>query len=236
MLIDTGAVPSAINRRVAKRLGLSGSAEQISEVNRSVTVERVRVPRVQIGPVSVGDIGMVAVDLATVENALGTRIDAIIGLDVLARRNFTLDYGRKTVNFGSRMEGECVIGMDTRQEAGGTYVLVEVESGGQKLRLLLDTGSKDVTLFEREAAKKFAPARGRGAEVTVTAGGRNSSQEVEVESMRLGSIVRKKQNAYAIRISEDADRGFDGLLGPVAVGVRVIGFDFEKQRVSLVMR
>ena len=38
MLIDTGAVPSAINIRVVKRLGLLGSVQELSLMNRSIKV------------------------------------------------------------------------------------------------------------------------------------------------------------------------------------------------------
>ena len=100
MLIDTGAVPSVINARVAKRIGLSGSASELSLMNRSIAVERVHVPEVGLGPLSATVLDMVSVDLEKLEQALATRIDAVIGLDFLAQRNFSLDYQHKRLIIG----------------------------------------------------------------------------------------------------------------------------------------
>src|SRR4029077_10585792 len=68
MLIDTGAVPSEINIRVARQLGLSGSLQKLSLMNRAVGVERLRVPGVRVGPVAVEALEMVAMDLGRIEH------------------------------------------------------------------------------------------------------------------------------------------------------------------------
>src|SRR4029077_11269448 len=52
MLIDTVALPRAINIRVARQLELSGSLQKLSLMNRAVGVERLRVPGVRVGPVA----------------------------------------------------------------------------------------------------------------------------------------------------------------------------------------
>ena len=41
LLIDTGTVPSAIHRRVARKLGLSGLPAELSLINRSIAVDMV---------------------------------------------------------------------------------------------------------------------------------------------------------------------------------------------------
>jgi hypothetical protein len=64
MMIDTGAVPSVINSKFVKRLGLAGSFEKLSTFNRSVDAQRLRVPEVRIGVVSAEVLDMLAVDLA----------------------------------------------------------------------------------------------------------------------------------------------------------------------------
>ena len=131
MLIDTGAVPSVVNSRVAKRIGLSGSTSELSVMNRSIVAERVRVPEVQLGPLSVPALDMVSVDLEKLEQALGTRIDAVIGLDFLAQQNFSLDYRRKKLIVGGRAVSDEAITFETEHEASGTYILIPMECGGQ---------------------------------------------------------------------------------------------------------
>ena len=104
LLIDTGAVPSVISTRLAQQLALSGSSSELSVMNRSIGVERVRVPEVRLGPLSVPALDMMSVHLEAIEQALGTRIDAVIGLDFLAQQNFSLDYRRKKLIVGDNID------------------------------------------------------------------------------------------------------------------------------------
>jgi hypothetical protein len=153
IMIDTGAVPSAINSKFVKRLGLAGSFQKLSVMNRSVDAQRLRVPGVRIGPVSVEALDVMAVDLGLIEQRLDTRIDAVIGLDFLGKRNFHLDYRRKKLVFDSHVDDTSAISFEMRHEAGGMYILIPLESGGQRLQILLDTGSKDLTLFDRRVTQ-----------------------------------------------------------------------------------
>ena len=232
MLIDTGAVPSAINTRVSKRLGLSGSVRPLSVMNRAVGVERVRVPTVRLGAVAVEALDMVAMDLERMEQELGTRIDAVIGLDLLARQNFSLDYLHKKLDFGKSATVVGTIAFETRHEAGGTYILIPLESSGEKLEILLDTGTKDLMLFERRLGARLRELPVRDHYIYVNAGGKDRLAEVELQSVKLGPFLRRKQKASIWSTPEEYLRSFDGLLGPVAVGATVVGFDFDRHVVS----
>jgi hypothetical protein len=106
-----------------KQLGLAGSFEKMSAMNRSVDAQRLRVPEVRIGPVSVEALDMLAVDLAGIEQRLDTRLDAIIGLDFLASRNFRLDYRHKKLVFNNRSDvgRASAIAFEIRHEAGSLH-------------------------------------------------------------------------------------------------------------------
>ena len=218
MLIDTGAVPSAINIRVVKRLGLLGSVQELSLMNRSIKVERVCVPGVQLGAVAVEALDMVAMDLGRIEQALDTRIDAVIGLDLLARRNFSLDYHRKKLVFDTDTDAAGAIVFQMKNEAGGTYILIPLESGGEKLQMLLDTGTKDLMLFQRRLPGSLKQLHIHGRDFNLNAGGKDTLAEVELQSVNVGPISRHKQKAYIWTTPGDNLRNFDGLLGPTALG------------------
>src|SRR5215831_10320299 len=102
IMIDTGAVPSAVNSKFVKQLGLIGSLQKLSAMNRSVDAQRLRVPDVRIGPISAEALDMMAVDLERIEQRLDTHIDAVIGLDFLAERNFRIDYRHKELAFDNK--------------------------------------------------------------------------------------------------------------------------------------
>ncbi len=210
MLIDTGAVPSAISIRVAKRLGLLGSVQELSLMNRSIAVERVRVPEVQLGVVAVAALDMVAMDLGRIEQALGARIDAVVGLDLLGMQNFSLDYRRKKIVFGTTTDAARAIAFETKHEAGGTYILIPLESGGEKLQMLLDTGTKDLMLFQRRLSGSLKQLRIHREDFNLNAGGKDSLAEVELESVTVGPLSRERKKAYVWTTPERNLRNFDG--------------------------
>jgi predicted aspartyl protease len=236
MLIDTGAVPSAISTRVAKRLRLLGSVQELSLMNRSIEVERVRVPGVQLGPVAVEALDMAAMDLGRIELALDMRIDAVIGLDLLARRNFTLDYHRKKLVFVSGTNAAGAIAFQMLHEAGGTYILIPLSSGGEELQVLLDTGTKDLMLFQRRLAGSLKQLHIQVQTFNLNVGGKDAVAEVEIPSVNVGPMSRHKQKAYVWTTPERNLRNFDGLLGPTALGATAVAFDFDRHVVSFETR
>lgn len=232
MLIDTGAVPSAINIKLARQLGLSGPPSGLSVMNRSISTERVHVPDVRLGPVAVESLEMAAMDLGRIEQALGTRINAVIGLDLLAKQNFSIDYRRKSVNFGKRATVIGAIAFETKQEGGGRYILIPLESGGERIEVLLDTGTKDLMLFEPRLRGGLRHLPSRAQDSNLNAGGQDHLTEVELQSVNVGRLYRTKQKAYVWATPEGQLRSFDGLLGPAAFGVAVVGFDFDRHVIS----
>jgi predicted aspartyl protease len=236
MLIDTGAVPSAIGTRVAKRLGLSGPVQKLSVMNRSIAVERVHVPDVQLGVVLVVTLDMVAMDLGRIEQALGTRIDAVVGLDFLGMQNFSIDYRRKNLVFGTTTDAAGAIAFQIKHEAGGTYILIPLESDGEKLQMLLDTGTKDLMLFRRRLRGSLEKLSVRGLDFNLNAGGNDRIGEAEMKLVTVGSISRQKQKAYVWNTPEGDLRSFDGLLGPRALGATIVEFDFDRHLVSFEAR
>jgi predicted aspartyl protease len=233
MLIDTGAVPSAINIRKARHLGLSGPVREISVMNRAMQVERVRVANVQVGTISVAALDMVAMDLAGIEQALGTRIDAVIDLDVLSRQSFSLNYRRRELVFSSHAVSSGSIPFETREEAGGTYVVLFLESNGERLQMLLDTGTKDIMLFKRRLRGNLRHLRVQDKDSTLNAGGRDNLAVVEVSSVNLGPFSWKKRKAYVWDTLPDQLRDFDGMVGPAALNAQVVAFDFDRHVISL---
>ena len=98
-IIDTGAVPSIVDARVARKLGLEGVADSVSVFSREVPVEEVVVPSVRVGPVKANSVRALVHDLGFLERRLGVRIDAMIGLDLLGGQDFSIDYSKRRIAF-----------------------------------------------------------------------------------------------------------------------------------------
>ena len=98
-IIDTGAVPSVVDARVARKLGLKGTLDAVSVFSKDVRTEEVVVPSIELGPVHAESVRCLAQDLGFIEKGLGLRIDAIVGLDVLGGHDFSIDYESKRIRF-----------------------------------------------------------------------------------------------------------------------------------------
>src|SRR5690349_17614092 len=77
-LIDTGALPSVLDQRIAQKLHLGGDAEKLSVFSKKVDTERAIAPKVQVGPQRAEVLPVMIRDLSFVGDALGTRVDAMI--------------------------------------------------------------------------------------------------------------------------------------------------------------
>jgi predicted aspartyl protease len=142
-LLDTGAVPSVLDRRIAQKLHLTGSVERLSVFTQNLDTERVIAPDVQLGPQHVKALPVVVRDLSFAEKALGTRVDAMIGFDFLGQGPFTIDYQFKRIAFGPIDSSLVAI----PYQAGPGYAVVEMKIQQQKLFLLVDTGASNLVLF-----------------------------------------------------------------------------------------
>jgi hypothetical protein len=115
----------------------------------------VRVPNVQVGPVVVAAIDMVATDLGTIEQALHTHLDAVVGLDLLGGQNFTIDYRSKKLLFGVGVHYGDSVTFKIKHSAGGTYLLVPMESGNEKFEMLLIRELKTSRCFRSDSKADF---------------------------------------------------------------------------------
>lgn len=228
-LIDTGAVPSVIDRRIAAKLRLTGTHEKLPAFNREAEAEWVVLPRVQLGAIRTGPLPVLVSDLSFLEKGLATRIDAMVGLDVLRLSNFTLDYTSRRMRFGPAES----LASSAPFEAGLPYVLVQANVQGCKLRLVLDTGAKDLVLFEARVLGRLPTSRILGAKVSFSmAGGEVPLRRVELSSLRLGDADLGNSIAFLMQGSVRSLVEFDGLLGPTSLGIHRIRFDFQRNVVT----
>ena len=96
-LVDTGAVPSVLSEKVASRIGVTGATGAFALLHNNIQAQYVTVDDLHFGSIRANGVAMVVVDLARFERLLGTRIDAIIGLDILGRQNFGIDYKHRKI-------------------------------------------------------------------------------------------------------------------------------------------
>jgi predicted aspartyl protease len=227
ILVDTGAVPSVVNERLARKLKLSGPREVISVVNQNRSLQRVSLVGLHIGLLEYATVSAVVLDLATIESRLGLRLDAIVGLDVLGGRNFTIDYKQRQLLIGEALSTGERIPFELKTEARAPYVVVSMEMNSQRVRLLLDTGADDLKLYAARVPALTLTVQKSGTRKDVSAAGEYDVNQIRLSNARLGGIERANLQAVIVGSPDSALREFDGLLGPTFLGITRLAFDFR---------
>jgi predicted aspartyl protease len=223
-VIDTGAYPSIIDRDLAKKLHVSGHAEELDAVDRTLTRPAVVVPWVDVGPIHVTAVRTLVDDLSAASERFGVRIDALIGLDVLSHSSFRIDYGTKQIFFGA----VDPLPSSVPFEMADSMICVDLRAGGRPLRLLVDTGAEKVLLLGPRVSWLSAASR-RTHEFT-NLGGNFKLREISLEGLRLGDTSVAGQPIFVSDAPNMPAYRFDGFLSTAQF--RQIAFDFERQRFS----
>lgn len=227
-LVDTGAIPSVIDQRVARKLRLGSHTEELSVSGRIVEAESVVLPEIHVGPVRAESVRALVCDLAFIEAGLGVRIDGMVGLDVLGKANFSIDFESRKLCFG----GPRIRGPRVAFEAGLPYVVVAVQEQGRAIRLLVDTGTNHLILFERKEGPRLQKLRTLGTRSLSNISGPITLQQVELADPQLGNLPLPERLALVVDTPAGAARNFDGLLGVKALGAKRVAFDFDRRELS----
>jgi len=225
-LIDTGANPTAVDQKIAKKLGLKGQSKKLELLDRNVLVEGAELPTLQLGPIRAESLPGVVQDLSPVEQNIGVRIDAIVGLGILSAESFMIDYETKKIIFGDINPLPFAVPFHTPPPT----LTVQLRFGDQAVPLLLDTGAKDLLLFEcnlpgqvRELAtlsvKQSSSSKGTAFDV----------REAWLSDVHLGTVELRAMTALVVPEKQTCGWSFAGVLGMSALGFRQIGFDFEQK-------
>jgi hypothetical protein len=226
-IIDTGACPSMIDQRIVTALGLGERDGKVALVNQSVQTKLATLPFVGVGPARVEDVPVLVQDLSSLEKALGRRIDAVVGLDVLGKNSFSIDYRTKRLRFGPVQRTRSTVSFET----GSPFVVVEARLHDQPVRLLVDTGASALMLFQSRLKNPISPPAGRVARAT-NVGGDFQRQAVMIPDTRLGKEDLGPQTGFVVADQRDDGRDFDGLLSVRGLHLEEIAFDFESHEIS----
>ena len=226
-VVDTGTAPSILNARLARRMGLEVSGGTLVAAGRAVKSGHAVVPELNLGPIHVTNLPMNVMDLSQLENSLGTEIAALVGMDVLSRASFRLDYEKKELEFGDIADE----GIEVEYDGASRLALAEVSLQGRSVRLIVDTGSDLVVVYGKsweafEAAKLVSETQ-EGTSVAEQV----PAREIARPEMQLGGKQFRGMRTYYV--PSGAAVGYDGFFGVRALKLRGISFSRAKQRMYL---
>jgi predicted aspartyl protease len=217
-IVDTGTTRSAIDRKVALRLGLRLRAGEVMNFNRHIPIQWTDLPEIRVGPIRAEGVRVMVVRLAEYSE-FGGNLDGIIGLDLLTRsKKFNIDYERKILSF---QLGEVENG--DRPLPGCLKIPVVVQ--GLTMHLAVDTGFQGILLYKDRLRKQLPKLRIEGKSLNVAIG-RSQATQVRLPGVRFEGTEVVTTVILIDGPGEDAMPGVDGYLGPSSLHVKRLEFDF----------
>jgi Aspartyl protease len=221
-LIDTGSIPSVVDGRIGRKLHLQSESSTLVAFGRRVPIQSAMLEGFRIGPLQSAAVPAGVSDLSYLQ---GVRSDAIVGLDVLSRTNFSIDYHPRVLKFTPQSRDDAVAPL----EVVWPFVTVRMIIAGEQVRLLVDTGSSDLVLFKTRMPAALSGAPWRGDKTVRYASGVARLLRLELRQVDLGSQTWDKLPAWALdREPQGYPPSIDGVLGVLALGCQSVRFDFDK--------
>jgi predicted aspartyl protease len=227
-VVDTGTAPSIINTKSIRELGLVTSASTMIAMGKTIPTQTAILPEVDLGPIRAANLSVQVQDLSRLERDLGVPVAGIVGLDLLSKSSFRLDYQKKELEFGEVSDEGIAVSLN--EPTGTAVALVTLE--GIPARLLVDTGSDRVAVLGGNfgAAKRLAlrATAQRGSSIA------DPSMQVQVffaPELVFGGKHFSVEKAYFI--PSGSYPTFDGIMGVRALGFRAIAYDQARAAIYL---
>jgi len=226
LLIDTGTTDTFVDRKLAKRAGLRELPDlriRSAAFGRDLKVKRVVVRDLQLGS-RVISRSCLAADLPL------NNIDVVIGLDILGRSSFTIDYENSKLVF----EDQPVAGpkVPFRNEEG--LLIVPVSMSGETIRLAIDTGAHLTAVYA--GAVKSLDKRALDEKLVKVAhsAGTASGRQITLPTVQLGATELDRLPIVLLQAKKPGS--VDGFLGTASLGLARLHLDFGNQVLSLVQK
>jgi len=222
-LLDTGTSITAIDRRVAKHLGVLGKPAKVLNFDKTVSVGLGEVPEITYGSEQAFNVPVLIEDLRYLYVGRAP-VDGIIGLDLLCRKSFLVDYARKQVVFGATASS----GMRAAPlRVEGNVLRVGAELDGTPVWMIADTGILGTVLYERNHKAGLENYRIEMPKMGRSLGGAFETRNAVVSQFKLGG--QNLERRVLLVSAPDVKRLSDvaGYLGPASFNAKQIVFDFE---------
>ena len=219
-ILDTGTAPSIVNVRLLNKLGLSTLTSTFRAVGKTVPSQAAMIPEIDLGPIRAVTLPVQVQDLSRLERDLGIPIAGVLGLDVLSRSSFHLDYDKSEIEFGNVSR----LGIPVHFDARSGLAIAEARIEDKQARFLVDTGSDRIVLF----GGNFAEAGWLTLRNTSQTGASQVDQKIYVQVFSAANIFLGGRHFSVDRayfVPGSADPAFDGLLGVRALGFRSVSYD-----------
>jgi Aspartyl protease len=232
--VDTGSTRTMIDVNIAHALALPIRPASAFNLDKTLHVSFVTLPEISFGPQTGLNLNVLVADLAHVRPG-GSKVDAILGLDLLAQTSLRIDFVHKQIYFGedppTLSTNPHLRGYSVPLQSEANSIQVNLEVGDRSVAMILDTGMPGILFYED---KLDAFAASYSLEAT-TAGhsiaGAIDSQIAVVPRLRLGSIDLDRR-VRLLHSDTSIQNHAAGYIGLSALSPKEVNFDFANHQFS----
>lgn len=217
-LLDTGSTHSAVSDELAGALALI----PIARAELQTSAGRTTVPVVEINGVALGgataDRIQASVLAKTALQVIGRDIQGVLGQDFLSAHHFTIDYAHRRLRWDDLADGLEPAGGKTIRvpvvEQDGRFVMQVAQKDRGILRLVADTGSSELVLFEsdRLARLELTPLSDFPKMALSSLTGSESVRLMRLHRLAVGDIMLCDRLAVVMPPASSNYSSIDGLL------------------------
>jgi hypothetical protein len=153
--------------------------------------------------------------------SFATKVDAVIGLDLLRLSSFSIDYDARKVFFGP-MERTAGVPMNS----GPICLSVQLLVGDSELQLIVDSGAPALVLYDK-ILDRVPQLRTEGELDGVSMGGFVHAKKAALPRARLGTTELGGSVFLVKTPSGNVLSGIDGYLGTAVLKAHRVDFNFE---------
>jgi hypothetical protein len=223
--LDTGSSRTVIHNGIARAAGLKGSPLEMEAFGERVASEGVLTP-LTVGPIHRDEILVLTADLRAQEQRFGSRLDAIVGMDLLGDRCLTIDYVSRTLTFDCTGEWPARVSLESRAR----LPLVDISLDGTAYRLIVDSGSQALVVFRHA----LPPHAGIQPDAEISAMHVSGTIRLKRFTAGMFTIGQHSLGPSAVFILEHQrdSPGYDGVLGLRSLRAARVQLDFSRRVLS----
>ncbi len=242
-VFDTGASTAVLDSNIAKKLGIQSNYSQSTRgANGSEVYEIATNQTLSIENIKFQNINLVLVDLKELSQRSGTRLDGIIGYDVL--RKFITQFNFKTKTISLHQTNQGIEDLNTYSQLplqfkGGPIPQVDVsfvlnDGSKEKGSFLFDSGANLTIAFNTPFAKRKKLKSKAGKTITAKARGLTKISSFTKGSAQKLSVKNFNFFDLPIDISEtktgvSGSSAYDGILGAKIINRFDMVLDYQNK-------
>lgn len=222
-IIDTGSSCTVLREDLAKSLDLKSRRSKQTVFGKEHYFKEAHLPSLEIGPLRFENVRIQLAKLDLSKFSKQVHVEGLIGLNILKSVPTEIDYERQNVRFGPIRACQQKLDVYSRLP----FIPIPIRLGGQSLHLSLDTGTQQLILYLRRAERKLRIDPTNELLKLRFLNRTGILRKTQFRDVQIGSHVYKELEAFTLDV-DPQKFGPDGVLGPRALPLSRLVFDFKK--------